>query len=43
MFDEEKGYGFIRPYDGSEDLFAHQTDIESGMICFRSFCNHVLL
>ncbi len=28
-FNDDKGYGFITPSDGTKDLFVHQTDIVS--------------
>ena len=33
-FNDQKGYGFIVPDDGSKDLFIHQTNVE--MEGFRS-------
>jgi len=30
FFNEEKGFGFITPTDGSKDLFVHVTGISSG-------------
>jgi len=29
-FNEAKGFGFITPEDGSKDLFAHFSEIQSG-------------
>lgn len=27
-FNDQKGYGFIEPQDGSREVFVHQTDIQ---------------
>jgi CspA family cold shock protein len=32
FFNEDKGYGFITPEDGSKDLFVHVSGIEEGPI-----------
>ena len=29
-FDKQKGYGFISPADGGDDLFVHITELPSG-------------
>jgi cold shock protein len=29
-FNDEKGFGFITPADGSKDLFAHHSEIRNG-------------
>jgi len=29
-WDEEKGYGFIKPHNGSDDLFAHVSNLKDG-------------
>ena len=36
-FNVQKGYGFITPYDGGEDIFVHHTNIE--MEGFRKLYN----
>tara|TARA_B100000959_G_C14823523_1_gene558834 strand:+ start:226 stop:420 length:195 start_codon:yes stop_codon:yes gene_type:complete len=32
FFNEEKGFGFIKPNSGGDDLFVHSTGIDNGPI-----------
>jgi cold shock protein len=43
MFDNGRGYGFIRRDDGGEDVFCHSTIVEAAGLVGLSTGDHVII